>query len=552
MFSPALNDILFTLLPARPNSIIKEDLFPSIEPALLNDYQRAAEKALYAPVPVAAASDWIYAPEKYLQARTQRREQLFSLMLGHAVTGSSRYVNRIIDLAWAITEEAVWCEAADISLTDAPEEDDYAFETASLLAWVWHLCGSAIGKASKYVLNRIEDSVSHRILAPFAAQEAPEWTKRRGEKSFQRLLTLLTAYLLIDTRDKRRWLSIRRIFGMLDSLVKAFPADGVHPVNIESWQSDLQALSDIAVLVLHATDQRVDLRSDKKFMRMADYAVSAHMGGGLFANPDGSPSPVLTGETIFKIGFGINNASLKKLGAALGEGQMNAPGTSVTDKMLTSLIHKSYLAEAARYPIRKRVSLPLGKLVSAHANGFQAAIVGGSRLLGHEDACNLFVTYKGEPVFFDPGTGRSRAQFHACPVVNGHTVVKGFAGAKDVEARFEDAYTYLFSNLAPAFDKEAGVTSWQRTVMLSPYEMRIRIVESYDLIAPCETLTLRYVTPVRPEKLADGAIRIGKVRLSSETESVLNITPLEGAYAIEIPVEAPGMRGTLALVLEGE
>lgn len=552
MFTSALNDILFTLVPARPSSIITGDVLSLIDPALQSDYQRAAEKALSKPMPFAAASDWIFAPEKYLDARTEKREMLFQLMLGYAVTQSGRYINRIIDLSWAITEETTWAEARDIAMTDAPEEDDFAFETASLLSWVWHICGNAIGKISKFVLHRIEDSVSRRILSPFSHAEAPEWTQRRGEKNFQRLLTLLSSFLLIDTRDKRRWVAVRRIFNMLDSLIKEFPADGVHPVNIENWQNDLQAITDAATLVLYATDGRVDLTGDKKYQRMADYAVSAHMGGGLFANPDGAPNTRLLGETVFKIACGANNPSLKKLGAALGEGQMSAPGSSVTDKMLSSLIHKQFLAEAARYPIRKRVMLPIGKVVSAYANGFQATITGGSRLIGHEDACNLFITLFGEPVFFDTGSKHAKAAHHSSPIVNGFTINKGFSGGRDVEAKFEEAYTYLFADMAPAFPAEAGVTGWQRTVMLSPYEKRVRIVESYDFTAPAESVIIRYVTPIRPEKTPTGSIRIGNALFSSESNHPIAIIPLDEAYALEIPIENPGMRGTHAFILESE
>ncbi len=552
MFSSALNDILFTLVPARPNSVIKADLAREMDQNLINDYQRAAEKALSKPVPVLNASDWINNPGAYFACRLERRELLQALLLGEFSTNSGRYVDRIIDLSWAITEEATWAEAGDISEIDRPEEDNFAFETASLLAWVWHLTGSAIGKKSKYALNRIEDSVSSRILAPFSQQEAPDWTKKRGERTFERLLKLLSAYLLMDTRDKRRWVSIRRIFLLMDSLVKGIPADGVHPVNIETWVRDLSALSDAARLVLFATDERIDLTTDKKFIRMADYAVSAHMGQGLFVNPDGAPAPTLPGETIFKIGHAANNPALQKLGAMLGQGQSDVPGVSITDKIMTSLIHKHYLSASPRCPVRKRVSLPIGKLVSAYQSGFQAAISGGSRLSFHEDACNLFITYLGEPVFFDTGAGHSRAAYHSCPIVNGIFPEKGFSGAKDIEAQFEEAYTYLYADLAPAFPDSAGVTAWQRTVMLSPFEKRVRIVEAYDLSSPAESVTIRYVTPVRPEKTPVGNIRIGNTIFSSESGLPLRITPLENAWAIEIDIENPGMHGTYAFVIEGE
>jgi hypothetical protein len=198
------------------------------------------------------------------------------------------------------------------------------------------------------------------------------------------------------------------------------------------------------------------------------------------------------------------------------------------------------------------VSLPIGKLVSAYQSGFQAAIAGGSRVSFHEDACSLFITYLGEPVFFDTGASHSRAVYHCCPSVNGIFPEKGFSGAKGVEAQFEEAYTYLYADLAPAFPETAGVTAWQRTIMLSPFEKRVRIVESYDLLSPAESVVIRYITPVRPEKTPVGNIRIGNTIFSSETGLPLRITPLENAWAIEIDVENPGMRQTLAFVLEGE
>lgn len=552
MFSSALNDILFTLVPARPNSIIRAELAHEIDPNLINDYQRAAEKILSKPVEPLPASEWINHPDEYFARRVERREALLTLLLGEFVTGGGRYIDRIIDLSWAITEETTWAEAREMAQIDRPEEDNFAFETAALLAWVWHLAGNAIAKRSKHVLNRIEDCVSVRVLAPFSHQEAPEWTQKRGERTFNRLLKLLTAYLLIDTRDKRRWVSIRRIFLLMDSLIKGFPNDGVHPVNIETWLIDLCALSDAARLVLYATDGRVDLTSDKKFSRMADYAVSAHMGQGLFVNPDGAPSPALPGETVFKIGHTAKNASLERLGAMLAAGQAAAPGMSVTDKIMTSLVRRSFLSASARCPVRKRVSLPIGKLVSAYQSGFQAAVSGGSRISGHEDACSLFITYLGEIVFFDTGAGHSRALYHSCPKVNGFFPERGFSGAKDVEARFEEAYTYLFGNLAPAFPETAGVTSWQRTVMLSPFEKRVRIVEAYDFVSPAEDVVIRFVTPVRPEPTPAGNVRIGNTVFSSEAGLPIRIAPLENAWALEINIENPGMRGTHAFVLEGE
>ena len=459
---------------------------------------------------------------------------------------------KMIDLIWAITEEATWANAPDIAMVNAPEEDDLSFETAALLAWVWQLSGKEIAKVSREVCLRAEDSVAMRILDPFTAQEIPEWAQRRGGRTFSRLLSLLTAFLLLDTDDSRRWAGIRRCLTMADNLLAAIPADGVHPMGVEAWQKDAQALSDMARMLLIATDGKADFRTDKKFLRFLDYPVSAHMGNGAFANPDGQPNPDIDGETVFKIGEFVQNSALCRLGAAIGQHREYSGGASVTDKILTALIHKKYLAEPARFPLRKRVSLPIGMLISAYAGGFQATVTGGSRAVGHPDAGNLYLTHMGEPVFFDLGTKMHTARCHSVPSVNGISPVKGFGGAKDLEARFEDAFTYLLVNLAPAFPKEAGVQSWQRTVMLSPHETRVRIIEAYELSAPAEEIRMRFVTPVRPERNTENSLRIGKAVFSWEVGLNAEIEKLENGFVIEIVSKKCAARGNFAFVVSGE
>ena len=549
MFSFALNDVLFHLKPARPGAVFPDTMLKGIDAQLASTFQRAAEKALSRPIPEMKASDWILFGDRYAQARLERRELLLSLALGEAVTGSGRYLMKMIDLAWAITEESTWANTPDIALVNAPEEDDLSFETAALLAWVWQLCGKEIEKISREVCFRIEDSVAMRILTPFTAQEIPEWAQRRGGRTFSRLLSLMTAFLLLDTDDSRRWAGIRRCLTMADNLLAAIPADGVHPMGLEAWQKDAQALSDTAKLLMIATDGQANFRTDKKFLRFIDYPVSAHLGNGAFVNPDGQPTPSLDGETMFKIGDFVKNGSLCRLGAAIGRHKEYSGGASVTDKMLTALIHKKYLAEPARFPLRTRVSLPIGMLIGAYAGGFHAAITGGSRAVGHPDAGNLYLTHMGEPVFFDLGTKMHTARCHSVPSVNGISPAKGFGGAKDLEARFEDAFTYLLVNLAPAFPKEAGVRSWQRTVMLSPHETRVRIIEAYELSSPAEEIRLRFVTPVRPERNSDCSLRIGKAVFSWEGGFKAEIEKLENGFVIEIIAGKCAARGNFAFVV---
>ena len=81
--------------------------------------------------------------------------------------------------------------------------------------------------------------------------------------------------------------------------------------------------------------------------------------------------------------------------------------------------------------------------------------------------------------------------------------------ARDLDARFSDDFVCLSVNLAPAFPDNLGVQSWQRSVILSPSEQQVRIIESFDLLRPAGPVSFHFMTPKRPERLSDRALRLG-------------------------------------------
>jgi len=540
---------MFHLLPARPEQLINVGAWADIDANTRSDIQRAAEKALSRPIPALRASDWIHDHETYTALKNERRSQLFALLMGAVCQGSERYIQKIIDLVWEICFEGTWRDAFRLDKFRAGDTDLAALETASLLAWTMQLVGNDIMRISEDIYHLIGDVLARRVFTPFVARETPEWALRKDGLRLSKLSALLSALLLGDENDRRRWLGIRRCLMLMDDALRELPADGVHPYGLEAWLPDAEALSDAATMILMATGGEVDVRSDRKFLRLADYPVNAHMANGCFLNPDGETQPALSGETLFRIGECADNPALKRLGAAIGESGGEEGCVRAASGVLKTLMRRAFLAEAAVYPVRAKVFLPGSMLACAEASQFRAGLTGGSFTRGHADAGNLHLYYAGRPVFTDLDSSLFQASLHSMPCVNGFEVMKGFGGAKDIEARFEDAFTYLSINLAPGFDELAGVVSWQRTVMLSPMEKRVRIIEAFDLKAPAEKILFRFATPWQPEKNGDSAYILGNVRLAWEGKLKSKAEKVRGGWQITVEAPPGGMRGNYAFVV---
>ena len=547
MFTDRLNDILYHLLPARPGQLINVGAFQDLDSGTRSEIQRAAEKALSESIPAIKASDWLHSPDSAQKLRDEKRRHLFSLMMGAVAINPARYIARIVDLIWDLSNEYTWRSAGGIHEAAQHATDVYALETSSLISWSVQTLGTEIDRTSTDVYHFAKEALSRRVLTPFAARETPAWALKKDGHRLKRLTALLSCILLADEDDHRRWIGVRRCLMLMEDALRDMNKDGVHPYGLEAWQTDAQALSDAATLMLMATGGEVDARGDKKFKRISEYPVNAHMANGRFVNPDGENPPALSGEILFRIGECADNRALKRLGAAMGKGAQ-AP-ESATGAVFDILMRRAFMAEAAVYPVRSRVFLPYSMLCACEASSFRASFTGGSFTRGHADAGSLHLYYAGKPVFTDVCSGAFQASMHGLPSVNGFDILKGFGGAKDIEAKFEDAFTYLSINIAPGFDEAAGVLSWQRTIMLSPVERRVRIIEAFDLKSPAEHIIFRFITPVKPESDGEGRYNIGSVRLSWEEALPSRVEPIRGGYRIEIDAMNAGMRGNYAFIV---
>ena len=197
---------------------------------------------------------------------------------------------------------------------------------------------------------------------------------------------------------------------------------------------------------------------------------------------------------------------------------------------------RTFKAQAALPVTRERVLLLDSMRTAASVGPFRAALIGGSLSGDHIDAGNLYLFLNGQPILTDLTPARPLADAHALPAIGGIGPVRGTGGARDLDARFSDDFVCLSVNLAPAFPDNLGVQSWQRSVILSPSEQQVRIIESFDLLRPAGPVSFHFMTPKRPERLSDRALRLGDAVLRWEDDMDASYAAVPGGWRVSLTI----------------
>ena len=124
----------------------------------------------------------------YQQEVRPRREVLLGCMLAECMEHKGKYLDKIVDLVWAICEETTWIDPHhnnhmhDHMLTGIiknalPDVHDSCFvdhisaSTSSLLAWVYYFLKEPLDEITPMVCERIEYEIYRRIYIPFMTHD---------------------------------------------------------------------------------------------------------------------------------------------------------------------------------------------------------------------------------------------------------------------------------------------------------------------------------------------------------------------------------------------
>jgi sugar phosphate isomerase/epimerase len=513
-----------------------------------------------------------------------RRDRLHALVLAECVENRGRFLDAIVDTAWAISEESSWVVPAHVGAqragsglpdTAEPVVDLFAAQTAHSLAWTVYLVGDRLDRVSPLVRPRLAREVDTRVLAPYLARDDFGWMgfvprpDERRPNNWNPWINsnVLAATLLLEASAERRAALIHKALRSLDRFLGPYPPDGSCDEGPAYWGRAGGSLFESLELLHSASAGRIDVFDDPVVANIGRFLYRAHISGDWYVNiGDSSARLDIDGSLVYRYGRAVGDPQLQALGAA----RATAENLDVDDRSLGRILFTVFGWEAmardreAAAPLVRDAWLPDAdmQLMAARdregtPDGFYVAAWAGhnGQSHNHNDVGNFIVFADGDPVFVDVGAptytsatfSRRRYElwpmqsaFHNLPTVNGIMQADGRrSAARDVAYTVSDGAAELRMDIAPAYPAEAGVASWQRTVRLERGRA-VSISDRFALAKPGADVRLNLMTPCDVDEHGPGALRLtcGRERARSRPVVLVRFDGQAlGATVERVPVD---------------
>ncbi len=535
MFSLRQEDLLYSLRPASQTRVLPpmddRRAWAGLDADAAIALTQRAERALRAPLPHLTAGDYLHRPDAEPPAGyTLRREQAEDLILAACATGDEKYLPRLADLIWMMAEESGWSvfprRGAPLPAFTVPDMDEHAARTAELFALARQTVGARFDHMTPQLTARIDFELRRRAFDPLIHRESDDWLHLSGGAP-SICAHLMAACLAAETDEgERRWQALRRLLKILEGVLRAQLPDGGAAQDLARHVAAASALNDCFALLSLVSGGQVELRDEPRFIDMAILPCKLFIGDGWFVNPGSDPKPGLSPDTLFHLGEGVRSGSLCGLAAWLrrrSDGQI-PEDAGLFSKYAILRGRADFLKESARVTLPGSALLPDMGVALARAGDFFAALTGGGTRTASSNrgVGDITLFYKNAPILID--CGLPDADAHSVPAIEG-VEQAGARRAPEPPELQNGVFRMLTMGIAHAYPAAAKLQSWQRSLMLSPGENLVRLIDAFDFEGVKKRATLRFITPYEPV-LRDGHALLGPVRMRFPDGLTPKVSPI--------------------------
>ncbi|HEV2324802.1 MAG TPA: heparinase II/III family protein [Terracidiphilus sp.] len=489
-----------------------------------------------------------------------RRYHLRDVVLAECLEGKGRFLDDITNGIWLICEESFWGVPAHLGMQKAgvglPDITDpvielFGAETVQLLAWTRYLVGEQLHSVSPLIVPRIHLEAERRILKPARERDDFWWMGFQKSKAHDARLNnwtpwinsnLMVANLLLEQDPELRIFETTRILRSLDLYLNQYWPDAGEEEGPGYFSASPMCYFEAVNMIDGATGHATNILFTPFIDQMGRYILNAHIcennyidygDAHVHAGPDG--------DLLWRYGRAVHDKQLADFGAYLahrpkpegtsrnpyGQRFISLPSMSralpllLEAKELRADKGADVLFRDSYYP---DLGLVTARIKSNSAEGMYFAVLAcnNGRSHSHNDTGSYIIYQDCEPVAIDVGVEAYTAKtfspqrytiwtmqsaYHNLPTIGGvmqHNGVQYRATDRKYSSN-DDRATYSF-NIAQAYPKEAGVTSWVRTVTLDRKLNKVVVEEVFELEKEVP-VTLSVITP-RQVTPASGALTL--------------------------------------------
>ncbi len=458
------------------------------------------EQALQAaatPIPPLPATLWLNFARSgqrnlYEAPASQRRRMLWQLTLAECLENQGRFLDPLLDVAWAICEESSWCypahQAALVDVTQ-PYLDLGVAGTALLLAEMDALVGS---KLDAGLAKRIRDEIDRRCFTPYLTRDDHWWLfqgKERNAVNWTAVCNsgIVGAAIYLEQDPARLATMIARAVRSLADYLDSFDPDGGTSEGPGYWGYGFGNYVILADLLWQRTGGTVDLLAGERVRQIATFPLRTLLSPGVYVNfSDCDPDVAIEPALLHYLGNRLNLPDLHGLARAQPD---TAPHRAYSDWGLRHLFWLPPAAAPITYtPARhdwfRDLQWLFARVDPTDPNALVLAAKGGhnDEMHNQNDVGNFIVHWRGESLIADVGRGKYTKDYfgdkryeyfanasygHSVPVVNGQVQGTGAEFAAQVlEQQTDNAPDTLLLDLTNAYLPAAGLKSLQRRLTL--------------------------------------------------------------------------------------
>lgn len=489
---------------------------------------RRAEQFAQTPIPDLPASLYLELRrtgqrEGYQQPMGQRREMLATLALAECLENEGRFLDPILDVAWAICEESSWAYPAhQIDLADVtrPHIDLAVAMTALDLAELDHLLGPALDPA---LAKRIQDEVDRRCLTPYLSRHDHWWLFRSESREMNNWNAVCNAgvagaAIYLEPDPARLAEILARTARSLDDYLATFDPDGGSSEGPGYWTYGFGHYVVLAHLVEQRTAGQMPFLGGEQIPQIARYPLRTVLSPGRPVNfsdcdRDVSFNPALLhflsqrldipdlsllaeqqtdGRRQQSLAWSLRDLAWPS--ERVGESESRSVGGRSTDIAPSD----APTFRPSDHDWFRGMAWMIARRDPGDPDGLVLAAKGGHNKEMHNqnDVGNFIVHYRGESLVADLGRGRyTRAYFgpqrydhlvnsslgHSVPVVNGLPQAFGREHAARVLDHHADATSdTLALDIKDAYPPEAKLESLERriTLLRDPAPGRVELTDT--------------------------------------------------------------------------
>ena len=472
----------------------------AVETSIADYVLEAAEEAAAAPIPPLPATLYLEfkrvgTREGYESAANERRRRLALLAVAECLEGRGRFLDPLLDLAWAICEESSWCWPAhqvELAEPGRPVIDLSAAMTALSLAEMVALLGDRLAPV---VGRRIRYEAARRCFDPYLSRHDHWWLFSAGGRQLNNWTAVCNAGVVgaaiyLEQDPGRLAEMIARAARSLQDYLATFDPDGGSSEGPGYWSYGFGYYTLLADLVERRTGGRVSFFEAPGIGEIARYPLRVTLSPGNYANFSDCdryqrlvPAHLAYLARRLQVPELMSLAQLEReLGGQLGP-RHELPW------LLRSIwwapdegLHPAL--RLSKHDWFRGMHWMIARFDPSDPEALVLAAKGGhnGEMHNQNDVGTFIVQLAGESLVADIGRGRYTRDYfgprryehlansslgHSVPVVNGHPQLAGREhGAELLEHVASEGVDLLRLELRAAYPEECGLEALTRTIAL--------------------------------------------------------------------------------------